>query len=194
MVLEKPVNAYNQRASDVAAVLTKHVDPILTIPEGLTSVDAEGNVLLRQSKDGRTIPIPEGYDNPEYIVWDAGLEAAEDELARLRADIFTVSRLAKSVAEPGEGGSGNAVSGIALRREALPTIQRLESLRRVHTDALQAALVAMFAFKGVTVQPTAFEIVWPELFADQAEQTDDVLKRQAAGLVDDAEAARELGQ
>lgn len=140
--LESLMFAVNNRMTKNENVLDKHTDPILALPEGV--LDEQGNI--RQDKLGMfTIPDNEmgaGQPNkPEYITWNANLEASFSQIDKLIEFLYMTSETSPDAF--GMGGDGNSAveSGRALKLRLMRTISKVNRKKRYYDQRLKEALL-----------------------------------------------------
>jgi hypothetical protein len=118
----------NNRISMIDNILDKHADPILAIPEGV--LDEDGNVnrgkigVYEKSQDG---------DKPEYIVWDAKLDASFNEIETLLESLYMYSETSPAVF--GSASGKNAMrteSGRALKYRLMRTVAKIRRKQRYY--------------------------------------------------------------
>jgi hypothetical protein len=179
----------NNRITKIDNILDKHSDPILAIPEGI--LDEEGKV---KRENLALIEIPDGVDRsavkPEYIVWNANLDSAINEVDKLIELLFMVSETSPDILGMGKGVSD---SGRALKLKLIRTMAKAQRKRLYYDRGLKEVLyVAQLLAKAHNIEVGGFklkgEAVYPEiewfdgLPVDQVEQVDVESKRIDAGL------------
>lgn len=180
--------AINNRLTKIDNVLDKHTDPILAVPEGV--LDEDGKVK-RQALNMIEISPEAGKEKPEYIVWNANLEAAFKEIDHLVDMFYMVSEISPDVLGMGKGGA--VESGRALKLKILRTIAKAARKKLYYDRAIKEAVyVAQLVAKawnldvnGVKLkgEPVIPDIEWNDgLPIDDAEAIDDEVKRIDAGL------------
>ena len=187
--LESLFYAINNRITKVDNILDKHSDPILAIPEGV--LDEDGNVK-RESLN--MIEVPDGstgkQGKPEYIVWNANLDAAMDEVDKLIEFLFMISETSPDILGMGKGISD---SGRALKLKLIRTMAKAQRKRLYYDKALKEVIyiaqllakahnieVGGVKIKGDAVRP---EIEWFDgIPQDIVEQVEVETKRIDAGL------------
>lgn len=142
--LEGLFRAINNRLTKNENVLDKHTDPILAIPEGV--LDEKGQV----KRDKLGVFVLEERDmggataKPEYITWNANLEASFKQLDKLVEHLFMTSEIS-----PNALGMGDAIaeSGRALRIRLMRTLSKVKRKRLYYDQALKDLLytAALFA-------------------------------------------------
>lgn len=122
--------AINNRMSKVDNILDKHSDPILAIPEGI--LDEEGHVkreslnLFEMSPNG---------DKPEYVVWNAQLTAAFDEIETLMNSLYMFSEISPDAF--GRIDDATAQSGRALKYRMMRTVAKIQRKQLYFDRALK---------------------------------------------------------
>lgn len=182
--------ALNNRFSLIDNILDKHADPILAVPDGVMDENGE----IERSKLGVYEKDTNG-DKPEYIVWDAKLEASFDEIDRLLQSLYMYSETSPSVF--GESGSSSkstprTESGRALKYRLMRTVAKIKRKQRYYDYAIKEIvyLAEMLATAhGLQADGTAFtgepeipSIEWADpIPVDSFEQAQEEEVRLSAG-------------
>jgi hypothetical protein len=158
------VKELEKRLIQASRILTKHADPSITGPASKISVDPySGEAVVIGG--GQYFGYNPDEARPEYMVWDAKLDAAYQQIELIIRKLYMVSEL--SPAALGELKQGLAESGSALKRLMMPTLAKVNRLRlRVDPaikDALRitAALEVVGRATGAT-QLTNIQITWAD--------------------------------
>lgn len=180
--------ALNNRITKIDNVLDKHGDPILAVPPGV--FDEEGNVRVGSLKMYEVDSDNPGFNKPEYIVWDANLEAAFKQIDKLVEFLFMFSQIAP--ASMGLDKEGQAESGRALKFKLLSTIRKSNQKRSYYDQAIKdmietaqnLAIAHKISVGGETItkafRPT---IGWGDgVINDETEMIDNAIKRVDAAL------------
>lgn len=110
--------AINNRLTKIDNILDKHSDPILAIPDGV--LDEEGHVkkehlgMFEKGEDGQV---------PEYVVWNASLEAAFTEIDHLLESLYLFSEISPDAM--GRFKDATAESGRALKYRMMRTVAKV---------------------------------------------------------------------
>lgn len=178
--------AINNRLTKSDNILDKHSDPILAVPPGM--IDENGKIK-KESINMFEFDEESGA-KPEYIVWNANLEAAEHEIDKLIQILLMVSEVAPAAL--GVDKEGMAESGRALKFKLLSTIRKRNRKIRYYDQAIkdmletaqQLAVVHSIAIDGNKVgTPERPTIDWGDgVIADETEMVDTAVKRVDAGL------------
>lgn len=180
--------AANNRMTKIDNVLDKHSDPVLAVPPGV--IDDEGKVIKEALGVFQVDTDNPGFNKPEYIVWDANMEASFKqidkimEMAQIFADI--------PPAATGTDKNGLIESGRALKFKLLSAIRKRnrkisyydpairDMLYCVQELALDRGLSAEDEKMGKLEMPT---IKWGDgIINDQVEMVDVAEKRINIGI------------
>jgi len=200
--LDKLFYAINNRLTKVDNILDKHSDPILMVPDGV--LDEKGQVKRSQL---HMVEVPEGNGakiKPEYIVWNANLEAAFSEMDKLIDYFMMIAEITPDVLGMGQGMND---SGRALKFKLMRTIAKAERKKlyfdRVIKEFTYAAqLLAekwklgagedMTVFSGKPQKP---EIDWQDgLPIDDYEDVDMEIKKLDAGIQTKVDAIQNIDE
>lgn len=178
--------AINNRISKVDNVLDKHGDPILAVPEGV--LDENGQVK-RQAFGVIEIETGEGVKKPEYIVWDAKLEASFAEVDKLLDFLFMTSET--SPAAFGLDKEGQAESGRALKYKMLRTLAKKHRKQAYYDSVMKRMLWVAQEFsrangltcgglrvEGATEMP---QIEWQDGIINDETELLDIEERKVSG-------------
>lgn len=177
--------AINNRLTKTDNILDKHGDPILTVPPGV--LDEKGQV---QKKALGVIEVREGETGkPEYVVWDASLDAAFKELEKVVETMFMVAEISPDVLGMGQGKQD---SGRAIKLKIMRTIAKVARKKLYYDRGLKEVLyIAQLVAKAWNLEvggvklskdPVVVDIEWQDgLPIDNAEQVDIESKRIADG-------------
>lgn len=177
--------AINNRLSKIDNILDKHSDPLLLVPQGV--LDEKGKV-----KKGNlgVIEIQSAEDGkPEYVVWDASLENAFNEIDKLVENLMMTSEISPDILGMGKGQSD---SGRALKYKMLRTIAKTARKRLYFDYTIKEILyraqmlakawgseIGDLAFTG---EPEYPELIWSDgIPTDETELIDNENKRIDAG-------------
>lgn len=127
--------ALNNRLTKIDNVLDQHSDPILAVPPGV--LDENGRVKRESFNMFEIRPDEADGLKPEYIVWNANLDAAFKEIDKLVEFLFMASEVSPEVLGLGEG---QAESGRALKMRMLRTLAKRNRKRLYYDQALTEML------------------------------------------------------
>jgi hypothetical protein len=198
--LDKLFYAIDNRLTKIDNILDKHSDPILMVPDGV--LDDEGNVK-REALN--MIEVPEGQtgqSKPEYIVWNANLEAAFMQIDKLLSFFMMTAEITPDILGMGEGMND---SGRALKFKLMRTIAKGErkklyydaKIKTIMYVAQELALAAKVGvgpdFQKLTGKPQFPEIDWQDgLPIDDYEEVDNEIKKIDAGIQSKIQAIQNL--
>lgn len=186
--------AVNNRLSRIDNILDAHGEPILAVPEGV--LDDEGKVR-REAFGVIEVQSTEAKGQvPQYIVWDAKLESAFDEIDRLVDFLFMVGDIAPALF--GKDKEGQAESGRALKYRLLRTLAKKHrkelyydsSLKRFFYTGQQFAIANKLTAKGQKMAGEAVEpvIKWNDgIINDTMEQIEIEEKKLDMGITTKAD-------
>jgi hypothetical protein len=182
--------ALNNRFTKVDNILDTHSDPILALPDGI--LDEQGKV--RRDKL-RMVEIPNTVAGekpilPQYIIWDAKLEAAFDEIDKLIEVMMMISETSPDILGMGKGQSD---SGRALKLKVMRTIGKVKRKRIYYDLALKEMLYTAQVLakewnisiqgKSVIGEPEMPTIKWEDgMPQDMRELIEEEQLRKDAGL------------
>lgn len=186
--------AINNRVSRVDGILDAHGEPILAVPDGV--LDDEGKVRREAFGVIEVDGMESGGAMPQYIVWDAKLESAFDEIDRLVDYLFMFSDMSPALF--GRDKDGQAESGRALKYRLLRTLAKKHrkelyydaNLKRFFFTAQKFAKANRLSIKGtkITKAPVEPVIKWQDgIINDALEQIEIEERKLDSGLTTKAE-------
>jgi hypothetical protein len=181
--------ALNNRITKIDNILDKHSDPILAVPPGV--IDENGSIKKEALGMFEVDNENPGFNKPEYIVWNANLEAAFKEVDKIVEMLFMFSEISQDAMGVGQTG-GQAESGRALKFKLLRTIAKRNRKKIYYDSAIKKLLlIAMelgkahgIEINGVKVsKPERITIDWGDgVINDETEMVDNSVKRIDAGI------------
>jgi hypothetical protein len=163
--------AINNRMTKTENILDKHSDPILALPEGV--LDEKGQVK-KEAFHMFEIPSSDigSTAKPEYIVWNASLDANFKHIDYLMDMLYMFSETTPDAFGMAKVAGAGAVSGRALKLKLVRTIAKINRKRLYYDAALKqviyvAQLLAQahkLSVDGVklTKKPVYPEIDWQD--------------------------------
>lgn len=186
--------ALNNRMTKIDEVLDRHGDPILAVPDGV--FDENGKPKVSQLKMFEVSGDNEGFNKPEYIVWDAELKAAFEQIDKLVELAFMLGQVAP--ASLGVDKDGQAESGRALKFKLLSTLRRANQKRLYYDQAIKDMFeTAMELSKGMGVEIDGIKVKtverpkidWSDgVVDDETELIENTIKEVEGGIRSRAEA------
>ena len=194
--LEPLVRDLHRRESMLSTALDNHANPHLAVPEGAFTADATGKV--RVSTAGTVIPVPEGGQTPAYVTWDPKFEEHRDSINRSIEGVFQMTGISRILFDPSQA-SGAVPSGAALRRLALPTVQRIRVFRDAMGRGIREVLSAAGELNGLAggelfaFAPDDVTLSWPSpLSTGFGDDADAAVALTGANILQPEEARRVL--
>ena len=185
--IEEYIGELHNRESRVSEALDRHTNPHLAVPDGVMQTTTDGRIVVEQN--GMVIPVPEGSEMPKYVQWEASFDAQHESMRRATQRILLMSGIAPILVDPESRGA--VASGAALRRLAIPTVNRVRALREILTEGIkdtivgQAALVAATGGEVFHVERDAISLRWPaELSAGISDEADAIAQLVEAGILE----------
>ena len=127
----------NRRFEGISVALDRHTNPHMAGPRSALVQSADGKFHF--DIEGQYFPLEEDDIVPQYITWDAQLDANFRQIEHMLLTFHMLSDT--SAAAFGIQGDGNAVeSGSALRKQLHSSLLRLGALRRGHEAMLEDAI------------------------------------------------------
>ena len=167
------VKEIHVRESAVSRVLDKQSAPHLVVHEDAYETMADNKVNV--DREGMIIPVFDGQTiSPQYLTWDARLDAQDKAIKRCESRILTNARIAP-ILNSDDMKTSSVTSGAALRRLALPTVNTIREIRQEMNRAISNVLSDQARlFYGSSLAAKDITITWPPALG--------------SGLTDDAEA------
>jgi hypothetical protein len=144
MDLEDLFFAINNRFSKNESILDKHSDPILAVPEGV--IDEKGETRRQDlgMVEINSGPNSDKFNVPQYITWNAGLEASFSQIDSLLEQLWIISQTSPSLF--GINKYGVAESGRALKYKLLRTLALKHRKQLYWDDGIKNILESAMAF------------------------------------------------
>lgn len=191
--------ALNNRITKVDNILDKHSDPMLAVPTGF--LDDEGKVRKEHMGIYEVDSDNPNFNRPEYVIWDANLDAAFKEIDKLMDFLFMFSSVSPASVKDSE--SGAAESGRALKFKLLSTIRKMRRKQRYYDQAIRDIMFTAQEFAKANsisvneIKPPAKaerpKIKWPDgVVNDEVEATEVEVARIGAGLSSPADSISRL--
>ncbi|WP_052410270.1 phage portal protein [Paenibacillus durus] len=129
----------NNRLTQIAAILDKHADPILTMPAGVLEEGPDGVPQMRAAY-AKVIEVVGEHDVvPQYITWDGKLDSAFKELDTLIDTLLTTAEL-PPIALGKENAGTSGATGLAVKYRMGPLLSKIARKRQYFDKALTDAL------------------------------------------------------
>ena len=138
-VLNELVIKATERIRQILYILDKHADPSMTGPTTMLTANEQGELEFKAAKFYATIP---GEEHPEYLTWNGQLEAAFKALEVLLNQIYIFSEMGEAFLGNSQG-TGNAISGTALRYKMLSPLEKARRVSNSFTLPLKKLISAL---------------------------------------------------
>lgn len=159
------------RVSQISKVLDKFASPSMTGPQSALEMDeATGTWRL---KVGDYFPCDNDTIKPEYLVWDASMDANFKQIELLTNQLYTISEMGSAVFGDLTNKAGDVPSGSALRRLMMSPLAKARRLANRFDPILKKIISASAGILGVEIAPEEITITWHDgLPADPAEDAE----------------------
>lgn len=160
------------RISQISKVLDKHASPSMSGPSSaLVQDQLTGEWRL---KLGDYFCVDDsGAPKPEYIVWDANLDASFKQIKLLINQLYTISEMGSAVFGDLSNKTGEVPSGSALRRLMMSPLAKARRITNRYDPVIKKLLSALLEIKGVTCEPSEITVTWNDgLPADPSEDAE----------------------
>lgn len=154
----EPLSELARRVSGVSTVLDRFTDPAIQGPESAVVVNSQG-VETARITGNKFLPLQEGDERYEYLVYDASMESNFTQMTRVQELFFALSNTSSAALGIQDSTGGTASSGAALRKQLYPSYLKLERLRTAHEGAFRQIIRSIFPRMEVTIE-------WPAPFLD----------------------------
>lgn len=168
----------NNRLTQIATILDKHADPILTVPEGVLEEGPDGEPQVRAAY-AKVFEVAGKSDViPQYITWDGQLEAAFKEVDKLVDALLTTAEM-PPVALGRENAGTSGATGLAVKYRMGPLLSKIARKRQYFDKALTEViytaqlLECAHTTKEAEYTPTKPHIIFSDgLPTDEREQAE----------------------
>lgn len=176
--IEKHVAEIHRRESFVSEALDRAADPHLAVPEN--SLEQDDNGQYRLNLSGMVIPVPPDSSNPEYVVWDAKFDAQDKQVDRAWNSVLLDTAISPLLLNQ-DSGNRTPITGEAVRRLAIPTVNRTRELREDLSTAIKKVIYENGLLQGVEFNIDSITVEWPLEFSSldnpqSAPNTDEVVE------------------
>lgn len=184
-----------RRETGVSEALDKHQNPHLALPEAAIQVDEAGRVVVQT--EGMAIPMPDDATvPPQYITWDPSFAAQTSAIERAESRILRLAAISPVLVDHDKA-IGSLASGVALRRLAVPTVNRVRSIRLKLDEAIRTAITSSLDLLGrsggerVSLDRDDIRILWsPELSTSMFDDAEALTRLVESGVLDAVAAAQ----
>lgn len=147
------------RVSQISRVLDVHANPSMSGPETALEKDAlTGQWRLRV---GDYYPRMNADDPvPEYIVWDASLEANFKQIELLINQLYSLSEMGAALFGDLSNKTGQVPSGSALRRLMIAPLAKARRIANKFDPVLKQIISLCASLYGTEIKPEEISIAW----------------------------------
>lgn len=194
--LDSILSSLEIRFAQIDKILDKHSDPHMSGDENALEYDEDKGRWVFKVTGGRFFPVSDGGTKPEYIVWDAELDANMKHIENLFETLYLVTET--SPAAFGQLKAGLAESGSALKRLMMAPLSKVTRIREEFDPGLKEALqiVSELEVRGDmqgAVRLDDISITWKDgLPADETEDTTNAVNRVNSRTLSRESAIRRL--
>ncbi len=160
------------RISQISKVLDKFAQPSMTGPQSALQMDEiTGQWIL---KIGDYYPRNDDKDpKPEYLTWDAGMEANFKQIELIINQLYTISEMGSALLGDLSNKTGDVPSGSALRRLMMSPLAKARRITNRYDTPVKKLLSVLASMQGVDIKPSEITIKWNDgLPADPAEEAE----------------------
>lgn len=125
------------------------------------------------AKVGDYFPCDSDTVKPEYLVWDASMDANFKQIELLTNQLYTISEMGSAVFGDLTNKAGDVPSGSALRRLMMSPLAKARRIANRFDPILKKIISASAGILGVEIAPEEITITWHDgLPADPAEDAE----------------------
>lgn len=160
------------RISQISKVLDKFASPSMTGPH--TAMQFDEVTQAWRLKVGDYFPRNSDSDpKPEYIVWDAEMDANFKQIDLLINQLYTISEMGSAIFGDLSNKTGDVPSGSALRRLMMSPLAKARRIANRFDPVLKRIISAGAAILGVDIKAEEITVKWNDgLPADPAEDAE----------------------
>ena len=166
--IEKSVAEIHRRENYISHALDRAADPHLAVPEESLRKNEQGQYEIAQ--EGMVIPVPDTQAFPAYVSWDAKFDSQYSQVDRAWRAILQDAAINPVLVSTE---NGTPLSGSAVRKLAVTTVNRAREIRDDLSEALIQLVTDSAALSGENISPESLEIMWPLQFSSLDEDEPD---------------------
>lgn len=147
------------RISQISKVLDKFAQPSMTGPQSALQMDeVTGQWVL---KLGDYFPRNSETDpKPEYLTWDAGMEANFKQIELIINQLYTISEMGSALLGDLSNKTGDVPSGSALRRLMMSPLAKARRVANRYDTPLKKLLSTFAKMQGTDIEPSEITVKW----------------------------------
>ena len=160
------------RISQISKVLDKFAQPSMTGPHSAMEMDdLTGRWVL---KIGDYFPRNSESDpKPEYLTWDAGMDANFRQIELIINQLYTISEMGSALLGDLSNKTGDVPSGSALRRLMMSPLAKARRITNRYDVPVKKMLSVLAKMRGADIAPNEITITWNDgLPGDPAEDAE----------------------
>lgn len=168
------------RVSQISKVLDVHANPSMSGPETALEQDPitkawhlrVGDYYPRNSKED---PVP------EYIVWDASLEANFKQIEFLVNQLYAISEMGSAIFGDMSSKTGQVSSGSALRRLMVSPLAKAKRVVNRFDPVLKRLVSICAGMMGTEIKPEEISITWNDGLPDDEAEAANIMNIRTGG-------------
>lgn len=174
-IINGPLQKAIQRLTAILRVLDEHADPSMTGPHSLLSKNDQGRTVFYSSKYYAT-----GKDEqkPEYLTWDGKLDSSFQAFDELCKQIYILSEMGEAFLGAG-GGSGNVVSGTAMRFKMISPLEKARRIGSEITEPLKNLMSTLMHLAGTDVEASKISITFQDSLPKDPRETAELARLES---------------
>jgi hypothetical protein len=134
--VEDQIRDINTRSTQLNRVLNMHADPKLMLPESMRQVDPySGRTIVTAQRDEVLFLSEEDEVTPQYLTWDAHIDAAYSELKNDLNMLCTIAKISPSLIVTEQGSMPEAAAAFKLK--LTPTLNHVKQKSTAFRRALR---------------------------------------------------------
>lgn len=178
--LDSIISELDVRVSQISKILDVHANPSMSGPMSALEQDPVtgewrlrvGDYYPRNTKDD---PVP------EYIVWDAALEANFKQIELLVNQLYTISEMGSAIFGDLTSKTGQVPSGSALRRLLMSPLAKARRIANSFDIPIKQLVVAAAKVLGAELKPSELSITWQDGLPDDPAEEVTIMSTRTAG-------------
>jgi hypothetical protein len=179
-IIDSIIAELTVRVGQISKILDVFANPSMSGPESALEQDPLtkawklriGDYYPRRTKDDAV---------PEYIVWDASLEANFKQIELLINQLYTLSEMGSAIFGDSSNKTGQVSSGTALRRLMMSPLAKAKRTAN-HFDPVLKQLISVLAgMIGTDIQPEELSITWNDGLPDDETEAAAIMSVRTGG-------------
>ncbi len=168
------------RVSQISRVLDVHANPSMAGPASALEQDSvTGQWRL---KVGDYFPRNTNEDpTPEYIVWNASLDANFKQIELLINQLYTISEMGSAIFGDTSNSTGQVASGTALRRLMMSPLAKARRIANSFDPVLKKIVSLCSGVYGALISPYEISIKWNDGLPDDELESANIMSIRTGG-------------